>query len=226
MNVSIHPSASDRLPEFSLGILEYTDVAVSDSPKKLQGRINLYVESLKLGTPLSAISEIKGVQSWRSDFKKLGIDPSRYRPSSEALLRRLLQGNPFFWLNSAVDVNNFLSVYHALPYGIYDRKQLSGSVVCRIGTPRDTYLGLNGREMDMQGKLLLADEIGAFGSPIVDSARSKVTEQTTELLQVIFFHSQLLNDECEQILGSTARMFTEINGGEIIRQTLVTACIA
>jgi len=223
MRVQIDAVLSEKLPRFALGVLHYTDVSLTPSPKLLQGRINLFVESLRLEHDLSQITEIDGVRGWRACFKQLGMDPSRYRPSSEALLRRLLQGNPFFWVNSAVDVNNFLSVHHALPYGIYDEDTLFGQVVCRMGQADDHYEALNGRAMQMTGKLLLADARGAFGSPIVDSVRTSVTEDSRNLMQVIFFHEGVPAHQRDEILGSTARMFTEINGGEAALAYLVTS---
>ncbi|MED1854113.1 phenylalanine--tRNA ligase beta subunit-related protein [Brevibacillus borstelensis] len=222
MKVRLAKEVAGILPSFSLGVIHYTDVTVSTSPKILQGRINLFVESLRLEHELSQITEIAGVQHWRSAFKRLGIDPGRYRPSSEALLRRLLQGNAFFWINSAVDVNNFFSILQALPYGIYDEAQIQGDVVCRLGQAADVYQGLNGREVHMEGKLVLADELGAFGSPIVDSKRTPVSEESKQLMQVIFFHEQLTLPEREEIMGTTARMFTEINGGLVSSSYIVT----
>jgi DNA/RNA-binding domain of Phe-tRNA-synthetase-like protein len=222
MKVCIDSAVAGRLPRFSLGVLHYIGAALSDSPKMLQGRINLFVESLRAQHEPANISELEGVREWRAAFKKLGIDPSRYRPSSEALLRRLLQGNPFFWINSAVDVNNFLSVHYALPYGIYDADKLAAPITCRLGGENDAYEGLNGREVQMNGKLLVADTNGAFGSPIVDSVRTSVTSETTNLLQIIFFHEQVSPDQRKEILGSTARMFTEINGGDVALAELVT----
>lgn len=221
MNISIDATISRCLPQFSLGVLEYEGSSVSDSPKMLQGRINLFVEMLCLDRSIDAITELDGVRGWRAAFKKLGTDPSRYRPSSEALIRRLLQDNPFFWVNSAVDVNNFLSVHHAIPFGIYDRGTLRGSITCRVGRADDRYVGLNGREMEMTNKLLLADETGAFGGPIVDSVRTKVTEASTNLIQFLFFHEEISQQEAKKILGSTARMFIEVNGGVVANQLIV-----
>lgn len=222
MKVVIDHSVSEFLPNLSLGVIHYTGASITDAPKLLQGRINLFVESLRLEHALSQITEIEGVREWRASFKKLGIDPSRYRPSSESLLRRLLQGNPFFWVNSAVDVNNFLSIHYGLPLGIYDEANISDSVICRIGHAEDNYDGLNGREVQMNGKLLLSDGMGAFGSPIVDSVRTRVSNESKNLLQVIFFHEQISPNKREEILGTTARMFIEINGGEVTVSYLAT----
>lgn len=222
MNLIIDRSIHDRIPDFSLGVIQYSDASISESPKMLQGRINLFFETLRLEKTLSEITSIEGVAHWRAAFKMLGIDPSRYRPSSEALLRRILQGNTLYWVNSAVDVNNFLSITHALPYGIYDSSKITGPIVCRLGQELDQYTGLNGREVGMSGKPLLADDTGAFGSPIVDSTRTMVTESASNLVQVIFFHPSLSPNQMESILGSTARMFTEINGGDVVLTKLVS----
>jgi len=221
MKVQLDATVSARLPRLSLGILHYSGASVSDSPKMLQGRIHYFVEGLRLEHDPSRLTEIEGIREWRAAFKQIGTDPSRYRPSSEALLRRLLQGNPFFWINSAVDVNNFFSVRYALPFGIYDQDQLAGNVVLRIGQKGDSYEGLNGREVSMEDKLLLADERGAFGSPIVDSKRTCVTGNSRNLMQVIFFHEHVSPQKKDEIVGSTGRMFTEINGGELSRSYLV-----
>ncbi|WP_019121766.1 B3/B4 domain-containing protein [Brevibacillus massiliensis] len=223
MKVTISPDVFDKLPDFSLGVIHYSDIALSESPKMLRGRINLFVESLRIEHEPAKLTEIEGIREWRAAFKRLGIDPSRYRPSSEALLRRLIQGNPFHLVNSAVDVNNFLSIHYALPYGIYDLSKLSGQVVCRLGTETDAYEALNGREVQMKGKLLLADEEGAFGSPIVDSVRTSVKDGASQLLQVIFFHPMLSVKQQDEIIGSTARMLTEINGGEVVFADAVRA---
>lgn len=222
LQVRLDSSISERLPQFSLGVLHYHGTTVSESPKMLQGRINLFVENLRLEHDLSRLAEMEGIREWRACLKQLGTDPARYRPSSEALLRRLLQGNPFFWINSAVDVNNFFSVLHALPLGIYDLGLIQGNVVCRTGQADDRYEGLNGREVSMENKPLLADEQGAFGSPIVDSKRTCVTDKSRDLLQVVFFHDQLSASRKEEILGSVGRMFTEINGGECVHSSVVS----
>lgn len=83
MNVALASSITNQLPGFSLGIIRYAGVTLSDSPKMLQGRINLFVETLRNEREGSQITDIEGIREWRAMFKKLGIDPSRYRASSE-----------------------------------------------------------------------------------------------------------------------------------------------
>jgi len=224
LHIHIDAAVAERLPRFALGVIQYAGATAGESPKMLQGRINLFVESFRTDHGEAPLTDLEGIREWRAAFKKLGIDPSRYRPSSEALTRRLLQGNPFFWINSAVDVNNFLSVHYILPYGIYDLSKIHGDrITCRLGMEGDHYEGLNGRDVHMADKLLLADQHSAFGSPIVDSVRTSVTTDATDFLQVIFFHEAVSAEKKQEILGSTARMFTDVNGGEVVSSSIVEA---
>ncbi|WP_232698905.1 B3/B4 domain-containing protein [Brevibacillus daliensis] len=219
--VKLDSSVKEKASELSLGVIQFANLSISDSPKMIKGRIQLFIETLRLEHSTDKLTKIAGIEQWRKAFKKLGTDPSRYRPSSEALLRRLLQGNSFHFVNSAVDINNFLSITHAFPYGLYDLSQINGPVNCRIGTEADSYDGLNGREVHMANKLVLSDQQGAFGSPIVDSTRTCVTESSKDLLQIIFFPPGISLNERDKIVGSTARMMSEINGGEVTGTALV-----
>lgn len=185
---------------------------VSPSPQMLKGRMQLYIENVKAEQANRTLTDIKGVREWRQIFRKLGTDPSRYRPSSEALLRRCLQNKPMFWVNTAVDVNNFCSLLHAIPSGIYDVEALSGDILCRLGGEEEQYEALNGRVTSCKGKLVTCDEQGPFGSPIVDSIRTRITEHTTEALQILYLYPDF--PQPRHLLESVRAMFTQINGGE------------
>ncbi|MBG9772978.1 B3/4 domain-containing protein [Brevibacillus laterosporus] len=222
MYITIDATLLEKLPGFSLGMIHYSGMSLSSSPKMLMGRMNYFIESLRIEHSLETMKNIPNLSYWRAGFKALGIDPSRYRPSSEALLRRILQGNPFHWVNSAVDINNFLSIMHFLPFGLYDVHKLQLPIRCQLGTENDVYSALNGRDVTMNGKIILADGNGAFGSLIVDSLRTSVSTDSTELLQIIFIPPNVSPNEQEKIIGSSARMMIEINGGEVVESAIVS----
>lgn len=77
MKVQLDASVTERLPQLSLGILHYSGASVSDSPKMLQGRINYFVESLRLEHDPARLTDIEGIREWRAAFKQVGTDPSR-----------------------------------------------------------------------------------------------------------------------------------------------------
>jgi DNA/RNA-binding domain of Phe-tRNA-synthetase-like protein len=210
---TIDPAIREKVPGLRLGILHYDNVALSPTPGMLKGRINLFLENMRYDYLDKTITDIPGIAEWRRVFKTLGMDPSRYRPSSEALVRRVLQNKPLHWIHTGVDVNNFLSLQFGLPAGLYNRDRITGDVSLRLGRSGETYEGLNGREISCEGKLVLTDAQGPFGSPFVDSVRTSVTEDATKLLHVFFIYPEFDRWTDEQLLHSAGDMFTHVNGG-------------
>ncbi|MEB1805730.1 MAG: hypothetical protein LPK26_00080 [Bacillaceae bacterium] len=214
VRLTIDEEVKRLVPRFKIGAITYPSIAISESPQMLKGRIRFYQEELALQLESNDLKSYPGISEWRNTFKLLSIDPGRYRPSSEALMRRIKKSEFLPSINSAVDLNNFFSIRHHIPFGVYDLQQLEGDIFIRLGTKEDRYLGINGRENQMEGKLLSSDEKGPFGSPIVDSKRSAVTEATTQALHLIYLQPSLDDDECDQLLHSIGKMFTQVHGGD------------
>lgn len=135
--------------------------------------------------PLSADAV---VQQIRTVFRATGIDPTKYRPSSEALIRRAVKQEPVRSINGIVDINNICSMEFRLPFGCYDVDQIQGDITIRLGQSDEAYTGV-AKQISIYNKLCCADRLGAFGSPISDSARTKVTEHTKKVLVIAFGHT-------------------------------------
>ncbi len=123
-------------------------------------------------------------------YRLFKVDPTRHRPSSEALLRRISQGLPFPRVTAIVDTVNRLSLKHMVPYGLYNRDQITPPLVLRRGLAGEGYEGIRKGWLSMEGKIVLADEAGPFGNPSGDSIRSSVDEVSRRILGVIFFHPE------------------------------------
>jgi DNA/RNA-binding domain of Phe-tRNA-synthetase-like protein len=139
----------------------------------------------------------------RTMYKRVGIDPTKTRPSSEALLRRVRKGNELPRINSLVDVINWCSLESQLPFGLYDADRIDGAVTLRIGQPGEGYPGIRKDEVHVAGRLTLADALGPFGNPTSDSARTMVTTATTQALVVIFAPAPLPAAVAERALRTT-----------------------
>lgn len=211
--VNLDAELRSRLPDLKLIVIRYEGCTVSRSPYPFQGRFQLLMEHLRIEHDIEKISQLRPIRRWREAFRRLGSSPSRYRPSAEALLRRVLKGETVHEVNSAVDVNNFFSLKYLLPSGIYDIDNLEGTITATVGKAGDGYPALNGRDVSMENKLLLCDDSGPFGSPYVDSSRTAVTEKTTRCLQVIFYLDTIEGENPERIANTVASSFTRINGG-------------
>jgi DNA/RNA-binding domain of Phe-tRNA-synthetase-like protein len=212
MNVRIHNEITSMLPTFKVGVITYHDIVVSQSPQMIRGRLQFFQESIQIDLETKAFSDFPGIKEWRGVFKTFSIDPSKYRPSQESLYRRIRK-EKLPAINSAADINNFFSLQYEVPIGIYDLDCLKGEIVVALGKENDHYYALNNREVKMERKLLTKDDEGAFGSPIVDSQRTLITERTKNALQIVYLRPSMDESEAAEMLKAMANMFTQVNGG-------------
>src|SRR5262245_17553072 len=104
----------------------------------------------QLDVPLAEAATIARTKDERADvaaivrsmYSRTGIDPTKTRPSSEALLRRVRKGGELPRINSAVDVINWCSLESQLPFGLYDLDRIHGSIGLRLGAPGEHYAGI------------------------------------------------------------------------------------
>lgn len=151
-------------------------------------------ERARAGLSLETLSSIPTVAALRRLFKAAGCDPGRYRPSSEALLRRVLKGEDLPAIHPLVDLNNCLSVELAVPCCILAEGSFAPPVTLRAGRPGESYDSLRG-PFNLEGKPLLADAEGPFGTPITDSQRVKVTAGTPRAWMVAYLPAGVVTPE-------------------------------
>jgi DNA/RNA-binding domain of Phe-tRNA-synthetase-like protein len=151
--------------------------------------------------------------SVRTMYKKVGIDPTKTRPSNEALLRRVRKGDTIPRINSAVDIVNWCSLEFQLPYGLYDASKIEGAVTMRLGHEGEKYAGIRKDDVNVGGRITVADGIGAFGNPTSDSARTMVTPAATELLVVVYAPRDIPSAQVERVVRITAERIALIAGG-------------
>jgi DNA/RNA-binding domain of Phe-tRNA-synthetase-like protein len=151
-----------------------------------------------------APSEIAGLAPARELYRSFGIDPTRTRPSSESLLRRVVRGHPLPRILNAVDVANLCGLKFLLPIGLYDVARIEGPVVLRPGAPGESYPGIRKADVHLEGRPVLADERGPFGNPTSDSARTAVGPSTRSLWMVVFAPAGFDADRMERHVATAA----------------------
>jgi DNA/RNA-binding domain of Phe-tRNA-synthetase-like protein len=150
--------------------------------------------------------------SVRTMYKRIGLDPTKTRPSSEALLRRVRKGDTLPRINSLVDVCNWCSVEFQLPYGLYDAAQIEGGITLRLGTEGESYPGIRKDDVHVGGRMTLADARGPFGNPTSDSARTMVTTATERAIVVVFAPRDTPSDRLRSVLDQTVARMADITG--------------
>jgi DNA/RNA-binding domain of Phe-tRNA-synthetase-like protein len=123
----------------------------------------------------------------RELYRRFGLDPTRVRPSSEALLRRMKKGESLPRINSLVDVANAMSVQLQVPVGLYDLDKVKGEeLVIRLGADGESYAGIGKEKVNVAGRICVADAEGPIGNPSADSARTMITTDTERAAWIYF----------------------------------------
>jgi DNA/RNA-binding domain of Phe-tRNA-synthetase-like protein len=169
-----------------LGILQIDGLKVGDSPEEVKAMLNGLAEEFARRYKDEPLGEIPTVRKIRAIFHRSGLDPTRYRPSSESLLRRAVKGKGLYFINSVVDLINYFSLKMLCPMGLFDADLLKPPITWRIGQAGESYEGIGRDRLNLAHFPLLADAEGPFGSLISDSMRTRVTENCTRILWVTF----------------------------------------
>lgn len=140
-------------------------------------------------------------------YRTFAVDPTKHRPSSEALWRRWRDRGDFPAVHPLVDLTNLLSLTQQVCYGLYDLERIQGPVTITLGEAHDRYPGIRKNVLNLCGRIVLRDDRGAFGNPSADSLRACVDETSRDILHVLFFHPE--DPRQQSILASTLAAFNE-----------------
>jgi len=179
-------------PKITLGCI-HAHVNVENSDENLLNEINAYYEVLKKEIHIEELSNFPSIRDGRELYKKLGKSPSKYRQSSEALIRRVLQGKGVYKVNNVVDINNLTSLKSKIPIGSYNIKNLTSPITLTIGKEGEKYKGIGKEMINIEGLPVLSDSLGNFGSPTSDCERAMITKDTNEILMCIYSFSGNVN---------------------------------
>jgi DNA/RNA-binding domain of Phe-tRNA-synthetase-like protein len=213
MALSVRASG-DLASIVALGVISLAGARVREADTELDGPLAAAEQAARLKPPPES-------QLVRRMYSRVGLDPTKTRPSSEALLRRVRRGESLPRINSLVDVCNWCSLEFQLPYGLYDLERVEGPIELRLGRPGEEYAGIRKETVHVAGRLTLADDHGPFGNPTSDSARTMVTIATIRALVVIFAPRQLEAGPLRAALEATADRVTRFTGARELERMVV-----
>lgn len=168
-----------------LGVVRADGVTVRRDASDVWAEIERLSVDLRARFAGKAPGEIAELQPARELYRSTGEDPTKLRPSSEALLRRVLRGEALYRINSLVDTCNLCSLEFLLPIGLYDADRIQGAATVRLGIQGEGYDSLGKGFYSVKDRLALFDALGPFGSPTNDSRRTAISEVTQRCLMVI-----------------------------------------
>ena len=185
LTISVSSEFSERVPQFRGAFLEVTVQNSATSPK-LWAEIEASCEKLQADFTTETIKSRSSIAATRAAYKACGKDPSRYRPASEQLSRRVLQGKGLYSVDTLVDLGNLVSIFSGYPTGLIDADKIVGeSVDLGIGRADEPYEGIGRGTLNIEGLPVYRDAVGAIASPTSDSTRTMLSPTTSRLLFII-----------------------------------------
>lgn len=215
MQLQLDESLKTRITGVTFGMVTISGVMVREHDEELWSQIEVLCKQKASEFRLERLSEYEQIAAVRGLQKAFGFDPTRYRPSSEALLRRVLKGQGIYAINTAVDVNNLCSLEFLLPMCIYDLQHAQGQVCVRIGRPGEEYQGIGRQVFSTENKVIIADDYGIMGSTVSDSERTKVTLETKDMLMAIYAPANFDRRIIEHYAALAGSRMVQFNGGEV-----------
>ena len=153
-----------------------------------------------------SLKQHPSIAATRAAYRTFGKDPSRYRPSSEQLIRRILQDKGLYQIDTLVDIGNLVSILTGYSIGVIDADKVVGDeVTLGIGEEGEPYEGIGRGVLNIAQMPVYRDSVGAFASPTSDSTRTMVRENTSHVFVIVNGY-----DGDEAHIRETAQLVTDL----------------
>lgn len=219
ININIDKKLSDKV-NVHIASIE-AKVKTKESDKELLELINKKCEEIKENIKFDEVIKLKNILSSRNAYKKLSKDPSRYRLSSESLVKRVVKGNDLYIVNNIVDINNLISLHTCYSVGTYDLDKVKGSITFTVGEENERYDGIGRGSINLENLPVFEDEDGKFGSTTSDSIKSMITNDTTHILMNIIAFEE--DENLERYIEYSKKLLERFADATII-DTKITKC--
>lgn len=215
MNVLVSKEIEQVCPGF-VGACVEADVVNTPYSEGLWAEIRALGEEYKATLTTESLKELSGIAATRRVYKACGKDPSRYRPASEALIRRLLQGKELYQIDTLVDLINLASIRFGYSIGGFDASKFVGdTLTLGVGRAGEPYEGIGRGMLNIEGLPVYRDAEGGVGTPTSDHERTKITLETRRLLVLINGYDgneERVRQNAEFILDLVRRFCQTTNG--------------
>ena len=185
MKVIVSQEIENVCPQF-VGACVEADVVNTPYSEALWQEIAAQGERFRQTLTTETLKDISSIAATRRVYKACGKDPSRYRPASEALIRRMLQGKELYQIDTLVDLINLASIVFGYSIGGFDANKFVGdTLTLGIGREGEPYEGIGRGFINIHGLPVYRDALGGVGTPTSDNERTKISIETRHLLVLI-----------------------------------------
>ncbi len=205
MEIIVEDKIETVCPSF-VGACVEADVENSAYSEELWKLIDEQCENFRQTLTTDTVKDISAIAATRRVYKACGKDPSRYRPSSEALIRRVLQGKQLYQIDTLVDLINLASITYGYSIGGFDAGKFSGDTLSLgVGREGEPYEGIGRGMLNIAGLPVYRDAIGGVGTPTSDNERTKMGLATRRLVALVNGY-----DGNEETVRATAQLIIRL----------------
>ncbi len=221
ITIQVSDEIRERCPEF-VGAAVFADVDNSQFSSELWQEIDSFIDDYRNRYTIDSIKQMPSIEATRTAYRRCGKDPSRYRPSGEALVRRTLQGKELYRVNTLVDLINLASIAYGYSIGGFDADKIVPdshfSLILGIGREGEPYEGIGRGPLNIAGLPVYRDALGGIGTPTSDHERTKLSLDTTHLLTIVngYDGNRQNTLSCAHFLQDLLRRFAHSDGGKVI----------
>ncbi len=183
-NIIISDQIASVCPEFHVAAIA-CEVRNSSFDAGLWEEIDTFYTYFSSSHKMGEINQRPAIYATRQVYKKLGKDPNRYRPSAEALCRRIVKGQELYRIDTLVDLINLISLKTGYSIGGFDNSKIQGNLILGVGKAGEQFEAIGRGPLNIEGLPVYRDQVGGIGTPSSDEERTKITSHTTHLLMLI-----------------------------------------
>lgn len=207
MNIAFDPVIVDAAPALQVVTFE-ADVMNPDTPDALWQLIKDECSRIRASYEMSQINKRPAIAATRSAYKALGKEPNRYRPSAEAMCRRIVKGMGLYRLTSLVDLINLVSIRSGYSIGGFDADAIDGPLLTLgVGREGEDFAAIGRGQLNIAGLPVYRDSTGGVGTPTSDNDRTKLTPSTRRLLMTVNIYG--LEMPVDVLVGETLALLRD-----------------
>lgn len=228
IKIRVSDEIRQQCPEF-VGAAVFAVVRNSEHSDALWQEIEAFLADYRQRYTSDSIKLMPAIQATREAYRRCGKDPSRYRPSAEALIRRTLKGHELYQVSTLVDLINLASIAFGYSIGGFDADKIvmpplssmndeNEGLVLGIGREAEPYEGIGRGPLNIAGLPVYRDALGGIGTPTSDHERTKLSLETKRLLTIVNGYDGNRENvlACAAFLQDLLRRFAASDGGEVI----------
>lgn len=217
MKVLVSQEIETVCPGF-VGAAVEADATNSAHSDALWAEIDARCAEFRLKLTTESLKQIPSIEATRRVYRACGKDPSRYRPSGEALVRRVLQGKQLYQIDTLVDLVNLASMTYGYSIGGFDADKFCGdTLTLGVGREGEPYEGIGRGQLNIAGLPVYRDAKGGVGTPTSDNERTKMTLETTHVLFLVngYDGNRSNVEACAAYLQELLRRYAGSDGGTL-----------